>query len=149
MPTVAINLSTIVNPTRAGVNDMFWPRAFNVSFVAQRCADKYGLQTRPYWIHDEYGSWAQLSQSSNIVFSNGGYDPWSSGGVKTSPGGSIQTVFIPEGGHHLDLFFSNPQDPASVTAARQTEMTAIQGWISAWYKARATAEAQAALAAEL
>lgn len=34
-----------------------------------------------------------------------------------------------QGAHHLDLMFSHPLDPPSVTAARATELQHISGWI--------------------
>ena len=41
----------------------------------------------------------------------------------------MQAVIIPEGAHHLDLMFSHPDDPPSVTNARQMELKAIASWI--------------------
>lgn len=32
--------------------------------------------------------------------------------------------------HHLDLFFSNPQDPESVKQCRQLEVENIRKWIN-------------------
>ena len=69
------------------------------------------------WITESYGGIKGVSSASNIVFSNGGLDPWSFGGVTpdtplpTVPS-SIGVVWIPEGAHHLDLFFTNPAGDA-------------------------------------
>jgi hypothetical protein len=45
-----------------------------------------------------------------------------------------------QGAHHLDLMFSHPLDPPSVTAARQTELKHITKWIQessqAWEEQR-------------
>ena len=76
--------------------------------------------------------WAR-SGVSNIVFSNGLFDPWSSAGVKANLSASLPAVIISEGAHHIDTFFSNPEDPADVTAARAFEMAMIRGWISDFY----------------
>ena len=35
------------------------------------------------------------------------------------------------GAHHLDLMFSNKEDPPSVVAARQIELAHIRQWIAA------------------
>jgi hypothetical protein len=43
---------------------------------------------------------------------------------------SLQAVIIPEGGHHLDLMFSNPKDPQSVKDAREAEVANIGRWIT-------------------
>ena len=72
----------------------------------------------------EYGG-RQLSAASNIVFSNGLLDPWSSGSILKTAGG-ITAVIIPEGAHHLDLRASNPADPVSVIAARKMEKKHIR-----------------------
>ena len=85
--------------------------------------------------HTTTGGIKGVSEATNIVFSNGGLDPWSFGGVtpKTplppSASSSLGVVWIPEGAHHLDLFFSNPADPPSVIAARQTEMAFVRKWL--------------------
>jgi lysosomal Pro-X carboxypeptidase len=85
----------------------------------------------------EYGG-KSLEGASNIVFSNGGFDPWSTGGVlpgDVPASSSLETVFLPEGAHHLDFMFSHPEDPPSVLEARQHEKAAIVAWAAeAWSK---------------
>jgi lysosomal Pro-X carboxypeptidase len=49
-------------------------------------------------------------------------------------GQRLQAVIIPEGGHHLDLFFSNEEDPDSVTEARTVEADCIEQWIDEYHK---------------
>jgi hypothetical protein len=61
--------------------------------------------------------------------SNGLLDPWSSGGILRSISGSVVSLLIPEGAHHLDLRGSNPKDPASVISARKMERQFIKKWI--------------------
>lgn len=46
----------------------------------------------------------------------------------------MQVVIIPEGGHHLDLFFSNDADPDSVTQARAVEVASIKQWIEEYHQ---------------
>ncbi len=111
---------------------MFYPRFFDMSYVAARCQDKYGITPRPGWIRTAYGSESSMA-ATNIVFSNGGYDPWSSGGVKVAQNPSVAVLFIPTGAHHLDLFFTNPADPPELTQARKTEVGLIANWTSQWY----------------
>lgn len=64
-----------------------------------------------------------------LYFSNGGLDPWSAGGVTSNITESLVAIMIPEGAHHLDLRFSNDQDPPSVRAARALELSYFRKWI--------------------
>ena len=70
-----------------------------------------------------------LAGASNIVFSNGGMDPWSAGGVLRNVSESVAAVVIPHGAHHLDLMFSNAADPADVIAARELEVQHMHKWV--------------------
>ena len=74
---------------------------------------------RPALADTLYGG-RSLEAASNIVFSNGLLDPWSSGGV-LKPVGGTAALIIPEGAHHLDLRAANPDDPVSVVDARKKE----------------------------
>ena len=74
---------------------------------------------RPALANTLYGG-RSLEAASNIVFSNGLLDPWSSGGV-LKPVGGTAALIIPEGAHHLDLRAANPKDPVSVVDARKKE----------------------------
>jgi len=114
--------------TTDGINDMFYPHPFNMTYIQQRCASEYNVQPRPNWIRISYGD-RTIDGASNIVFSNGNYDPWSTGGVLSSISDSIVAVMIDQGAHHLDLMFSNPQDPISVVNARAIELEHISTWI--------------------
>lgn len=81
-----------------------------------------------------FRSFAQnLQDTSNIVFSNGGLDPWHGGGVLTNISDSLVAVFIPNGAHHLDFMFSHPQDPEDVIAARKIEIKFISRWIQEYH----------------
>lgn len=113
--------------TRDGVHDMFWPSPMNMSAINAHCRDTLGVVPRSTWIGEEFGG---ITGASNIVFSNGLYDPWSSGGVLKSSK-NVTAVIIDGGAHHLDLMFSNPQDPLSVKEARRAELAHVKAWIQA------------------
>lgn len=76
--------------------------------------------------------------SPMLYFSNGGLDPWSAGGVTSNITESLVAIMIPEGAHHLDLRFSNDQDPPSVRAARALELSYFREWIRQARKTRET-----------
>lgn len=124
--------------SRDGNADMFWGQPWDAGAAAAACEAEWGVRPRPMKATIEWGG-RRIGAASNIVFSNGGLDPWSSGGVLSSLSDSLVAVFIPEGAHHLDLFFSHPDDPPSVVAARRLEERHIETWIR---EARAAAAAR-------
>eukprot|EP00045_Choanoeca_perplexa_P017149 m.243329 g.243329 ORF g.243329 m.243329 type:complete len:499 (+) comp17462_c0_seq2:4261-5757(+) len=116
--------------TLSGSKDMFWSQAFNQSFINNHCQHKYGITPRPTWIRQRYGNIEDtLKSASNIVFSNGLLDPWSSGGITYNVSDTVQAIILEHGAHHLDLMFSDPRDPPDVTFAREFHMNNIRQWL--------------------
>ncbi|PNH10179.1 Dipeptidyl peptidase 2 [Tetrabaena socialis] len=112
-----------------GGTDMFWDQgAFDLDSVKEHCREAWGVVPRPEWSATTYGG-TDYRYASNIVFSNGLYDPWSAFGVLSNASDSVVAVIIPEGAHHLDLMFSHPADPGCVRAARATEMRHVRRWV--------------------
>ena len=147
----------LVNSLIQGVgNDMYWPPSVATRRDAQNataliesslmpCADeyaKYGLYGVPAtsdpwarWEDIYYGGLLGPEMSSNIFFSNGALDPWSSAGVLHNVSDSVESMLLDLGAHHLDLFFSDPEhDPPCAAEARRREKIAIQKWIGEWRK---------------
>ncbi|XP_071914255.1 uncharacterized protein [Coffea arabica] len=64
---------------------MFQPAPFNLTEFTQYCKLVYGVPPRPHWITTYYGGHdiklTLQKFASNIIFSNGRKDPYSSGGV--------------------------------------------------------------------
>ena len=120
----------LVQPFTSGTpKDMFYPYApYNFSQSAIGCEQEWGVRPREEWARIGLGG-KRITDASNIIFSNGAYDPWSRGGVLHSPSPSLIAVAIPSGAHHIDLMFSDAADPPDVSAARQKEMGIIHGWI--------------------
>jgi lysosomal Pro-X carboxypeptidase len=115
--------------TRNGVTDMFFEQAFDLAGVAAGCRRQWGVSPRPEWATINYGGW-RLKGTSNIVWSNGGLDPWRGGGVTRNISSSLLAITIPNVGHHMDLMFSDPRDPPAVKAARDFERTQIRKWVA-------------------
>ena len=116
-----------------GVRDMFWPKPYNSTWINARCQRKYQTQPRYNWISAAYAGHRGVRATTNVVFSNGALDPWSSGGVSynSTTEGEVRSLLISQGAHHLDLMFSNPQDPQCVKDARKMEVDQINAWVKA------------------
>mmetsp|Transcript_19116 Transcript_19116/g.53498 ORF Transcript_19116/g.53498 Transcript_19116/m.53498 type:complete len:399 (-) Transcript_19116:306-1502(-) len=113
-----------------GKTDMFWDQGpYNFTAVSEHCMKAWGLRPDRAWPTVQFGGLQALKQASNIVFSNGEFDPWSAFGVLSNISSTVHAVFISEGAHHLDLMWSNPADPPSVRSARSYEMQQIAAWI--------------------
>lgn len=115
-----------------GINDMFEKQDWNYQEFSDDCYAQWGVRPRLEWPYIEYGgkNLSDFRYFTNIAFTNGNLDPWSSGGVLTTVTPSLPAIYIAGGAHHLDLRGSNPNDPASVIAARQQIVALIQKWIS-------------------
>jgi len=116
-----------------GVHDIFPAQAANLTQDDENCVTQWGVHLKPYWAQTEFGGVKGLRLASNIVFSNGEFDPWSSTGVRESLSESVVAVHVPEGAHHLDLMFSHPLDTPGVRRARETELRHVQKWIDEFY----------------
>jgi lysosomal Pro-X carboxypeptidase len=113
---------------RDGVHDMFWPQPWDPVADAAACFLMFGVQTRAYAAHIDYGG-ALLSSVSNIVFTNGELDPWLPGGVTQNISSSVLAYTLPDVGHHIDLMFTNPDTPQCVYDVRQVQVNNIKAWI--------------------
>lgn len=113
-------------------DDLYWPpnqpqgttmeSMISTSLLYCKYYESIGLYGLPQkedlyskWLDTVYGG-LRIQYASNIVFSNGNLDPWSPAGVtpSSSNDGSVISLMIDMGGHHLDLFWSNENDPQSV-----------------------------------
>jgi lysosomal Pro-X carboxypeptidase len=110
-------------------------------------------------LDDMYGG-TRIEASSNIIFSNGLLDPWSAAGVYPSQpsleetyckmegvsviqypcsmvqnitsDGSIVALILDLGAHHLDLMYSDKNDPPCARNARMIEEIYMYTWIEQW-----------------
>ncbi|RLN65453.1 hypothetical protein BBJ29_001154 [Phytophthora kernoviae] len=116
-----------------GVHDIYPTVPADQNQDDAECFKQWGVHLKPNWAQTEYGGMKALRAASNIVFSNGDFDPWSATGVLESLSPSVVTVPVPGGAHHLDLFFTHPLDPPAITKARQTELAYVRKWIDEFY----------------
>ncbi|RLN69835.1 hypothetical protein BBJ29_001463 [Phytophthora kernoviae] len=120
-----------------GVNDMFWPVPWNFTADNEHCKAEWGIELRPLWATTQYGGRKALKVASNIVFSNGNYDPWSGTGVLQNYSDSVVALTVEGGAHHLDLMFSNDLDTPSVLAVRKAEKEHMHKWAREFYEHKA------------
>ncbi|CAK9803908.1 Lysosomal Pro-X carboxypeptidase [Anthophora quadrimaculata] len=111
-----------------GVNDMFEPNPWNLDEYSKECMKKFSVKPQSDLVCEQYGC-KDLSTATNIIFSNGLMDPWSSGGVLQNLSSSAIAIIIPESAHHLDLRSSEINDPYSVILARKYHRYFIKQWI--------------------
>jgi len=125
-----------------------------IGSVGAGCAPPPGLAGYPktsdpwsQWL-DAYFGRKSLEGYSHIIFSNGLLDPWSSAGVyddmtviepgryagpwlrNISSRDDERALILPLGAHHLDLMFSDDNDPPEAPYARMIEYAAIDRWTS-------------------
>lgn len=65
---------------KSGVADIYWSQPWDDKAARQACKDNWGVEPRAMWGTIEWGG-HDLRTLSNVVFSNGLYDPWHLGGV--------------------------------------------------------------------
>ena len=88
---------------------MFWRFGKSEAAIAAHCSARYpGIVQRPGWIAAT-SAFGAASTASNIIFSNGEFDPWRSGGVLHNLSRTLVAIEVPQGAHHLDLMFSHPE----------------------------------------
>ena len=111
-----------------GKADMFWEESWDPEAASAACRSQWGVEPRRFWAQQEWGG-RDITSASNIVFSNGLLDPWHGGGVLHDLSPTLVALIIPEGAHHLDLMFSNENDPPSVVEVRKQERAWMQRWV--------------------
>ncbi|KAF5447604.1 hypothetical protein F2P56_033144 [Juglans regia] len=119
-------------------NTMFQPDPFILSSFIEECRSLYGVPSRPHWVTTYYGGHdiklVLHKFGSNIIFSNGLRDPYSSGGVLVNISESIVAVHTVNGSHCLDILHANQStDPVWLVRQREVEVKIIKGWITQYY----------------
>ena len=113
-----------------GGRDMFWRFNKSAATIATHCTRRFpGVVQRPGWIAAT-SAFSSAGSASHIIFSNGEYDPWRSGGVLRNLSSTLVAIEVPQGAHHLDLMFSNADDPEPVRAARRAELALVREWVA-------------------
>ncbi|KAF4353045.1 hypothetical protein G4B88_010034 [Cannabis sativa] len=107
--------SEMVIPIGIENDTMFEAYPFKVEDFIKDCKDSYGVPPRPHWVTSYYGGHdikLILNRfGSNIIFSNGLRDPYSSGGVLENISDSILAIKTTNGSHCLDILGRKSSDP--------------------------------------
>lgn len=130
--------SEMVMPIGRGQDDTMFPAApFDLNSFVKGCERYYGVTPRPHWITTYYGGHdiklILHRFASNIIFSNGLRDPYSSGGVLESISNSVVAAYTVNGSHCLDVLSSKETDPEWLIMHRKTEVKIIKGWLTKYY----------------
>ncbi|KAK7833484.1 lysosomal pro-x carboxypeptidase [Quercus suber] len=128
--------SEMVMPIGFGTSpdSMFPPQTFNLNEFINECKSFYGVLPQPHWVTTYYGG-QDLKLTlhrfgSNIIFSNGLRDPYSSGGVLENISENVLAVTTINGSHCLDILLARPSDPQWLVMQRKTEVKIIEQWIA-------------------
>jgi lysosomal Pro-X carboxypeptidase len=115
---------------------MFPPEEWNYTAYTEQCQKTYGLTPDYDWAFRTFGgsnTTRDFAQMTNIIFSNGIYDPWRSGGVTTFVNLNTPIYIIKNGAHHLDLREPAPAEAGTdVEWVREQETLMIERWITAY-----------------
>lgn len=124
-----------------GTSDMFFDYPNSADMVREACEKFFNLTPDETLVRRRYGNKKVLLNTvTNVVFSNGLADPWSSGSIRSFDGvlsveqqkkRDLTIVNIDGGGHHVDLFFSHPGDTEQMKHARSVEFDAMRRWTQA------------------
>ncbi|KAL5580173.1 hypothetical protein UlMin_012615 [Ulmus minor] len=129
--------SEMVIPIGINNGTMFEADPYNLKSFIKGCQDSYGVPPRPHWVTTYYGGHdiklVLHRFASNIIFSNGLRDPYSSGGVLDNISDSVVALHTKNGSHCLDIIGSKPTDPDWLVNQRKTEVEIIKGWITQYY----------------
>jgi len=119
-------------------NDMFWSDEWNQTATEEWCEEYFSINNLDsLGASLKYGNRQLYKVTSNIVWSQGSFDPWSGGGITIdylSNSNSLIVLQIDKGGHHQDLMWSNANDQTSVINARKIEVENIDKWINEAYE---------------
>ncbi|CAM8898073.1 unnamed protein product [Rhodiola kirilowii] len=127
-----------VVPKGRGNDTMFQPRPFNWTEFKLTCKMKYGVPPRPHWATTYYYGGqdpkkALRRSASNIIFSNGLQDPYSSGGVLEDISDTLVAIKAKEGHHCFDLY-SIPSGSKWEREVRVKEVQIIKSWLHKYYR---------------
>ncbi|XP_046555493.1 putative serine protease K12H4.7 [Haliotis rubra] len=124
----------LFTPTYA--NNQPFGQAVSEEYFLKGCEGYFGPEFNRSLIlkgHDELiTNYAGLDvKNTNIVYTQGSFDPWGKYGFNTDPNPGAHVIIINGGGHTPDMGAPAATDIAGVTQARARIRQLIRQWISA------------------
>ncbi|KAK9185792.1 hypothetical protein WN943_026151 [Citrus x changshan-huyou] len=132
---IGTTCSEMVMPIGHGHKDtMFPPAPFDLNRFTKDCEGTFGVKPKPHWVTTYYGG-RDLKLilhrfGSNIIFSNGLRDPYSTGGVLGNISDSVVAISTVNGSHCLDILPESKSDPQWLVMQRKAEIKIIEEWIA-------------------
>ncbi|KAF8028450.1 hypothetical protein BT93_E1151 [Corymbia citriodora subsp. variegata] len=127
----------MVAPSGIPNNTMFQPEPSDLDEFLNDCKRSFGVPPRLHWASTYYGGHdielALHRFASNIIFSNGLQDPYSSGGILKNISDTIVAIYTTEGSHCLDILSATEKDPTWLVTQRKIEVEIIRKWIATYY----------------
>jgi Serine carboxypeptidase S28 len=88
---------------------MFPTSTATFEHLTERCRQRFGVTPRPWELVDFWG-FDDLSNASNILFTNGLQDMWSGGSYLQNVSDTVIAINFENGAHHSDLLYRGPTD---------------------------------------
>nr|POF08663.1 lysosomal pro-x carboxypeptidase [Quercus suber] len=130
--------SDLVIPIGNGPNDTMFPASpFVYKEYRDYCVSKFGVEPRPHWMTTNFGvhhiKRVLHKFGSNIIFSNGLRDPYSSAGILENISDTILAVYTKEGSHCLDIVPARSDDPEWLINQRKKQVKIMKQWFHKYY----------------
>eukprot|EP01104_Vermistella_antarctica_P016867 TRINITY_DN5854_c0_g1_i1.p1 TRINITY_DN5854_c0_g1~~TRINITY_DN5854_c0_g1_i1.p1 ORF type:complete len:509 (-),score=118.05 TRINITY_DN5854_c0_g1_i1:85-1611(-) len=112
-----------------GTSPFFTSMTFDVQQQIDWCAEFFDLPhmtPNVDFTNEQYGGWGETG--TNILFTNGLYDPWHYPSIHENTTNGIQAATY-EAGHCAPLTAATAEDPISLIHARQAVEDALSTWL--------------------
>ncbi|KAL0007859.1 hypothetical protein SO802_009361 [Lithocarpus litseifolius] len=122
-----------------GPNETMFPEiSYDYKDYKDYCVDKFGVEPAPHWVTTYYGG-EHIKRvlhkfGSNIIFSNGLRDPYSSAGILEDISDTLVALPTKNGSHCLDILLSRKDDPDWLIDQRLKQAKIIKKWFKRYYE---------------
>lgn len=119
----------VILPTEMnGKRDLFWKKYFKYTSTSNKCKSRFGVKPGYKATLIRYGGRKGIKATTNVVFTSGDMDPWSSMSVMEATNKNSLTMVLPNAGHQHDFMFSSPADSKAIVDGRRRIVDKIKQW---------------------